>query len=60
LSHLFLSPEQLAEQADNHIIGNPAWKPLEKLAAMLRYIERYHYHIVAVDIQEACRRRVGL
>jgi hypothetical protein len=59
MSHLFLSPEQLADAAYQRMYTGQSDKNF-LYSDMIRYIEKYHYHIVAVDIQEACRRRIGL
>ncbi len=55
------TPEQLADWAYNR--SGAEHGPLgkeERLMSMLELINKFHYHIIASDIQEACRKRAGL
>lgn len=55
------TPEQLAIWANQKASQQGPYQiPEEKLFVMLEAIRQTHYHLIAPDIQEACRKQVGL
>lgn len=56
-----MTPEQVAKWAEERVVMHgPFSIPEEKYMLIIDLIEKHMYHIVAIDIKEACRRRVGL
>lgn len=57
-----LTPDELALWADESSTKHSpkTLSPEERLLLMLQLIERYHYHIIAPDIREACHRKAGV
>lgn len=56
-----LTPYELASWAEETAIvhGLPYSFPEERVMVMLSLIEKYHYHIIAPDIRDACRKKAG-
>jgi hypothetical protein len=55
VSH-FLSDDQIALRADEYVRRRETPRTrLERLAMMIRYVEKEHYHIVSRGIEQACR-----
>ncbi len=58
---LMQTPEQLADWAYNRSGAEHGHLGKEeRLLSMLDFILKIHYHIIAPDIQDACKRRAGL
>ena len=56
-----LSPQELATWAYNKSLESGSFTiPEERLFVMLDLVRRYHYHILATDIELACRRKAGI
>jgi hypothetical protein len=56
------TPEQLADWARDKSFSEHGFSlgREERLMAMLDLIRQFHYHIIAPDIQAACRKKAGL
>ena len=56
-----LSPQELADWAfEKSLADGPFRFPEERLFVMLDLVRHCHYHILAPDIEIACRDRAGV
>jgi hypothetical protein len=57
---VMLSPEELAKWAEERALQQGNFKlPEEKLMLMFDFLKKIHYHILSIEIQDACKKRAG-